>query len=305
MVKFEEIGYTDCQLLANKLIDILRNNGMTMVYPVAFTATTYKATLETTISTNTVAGQPWRIQINSDSIDTLQIIVGTDIQLSNTGTYAYNDDMSINGHIGIGVNPDDTKFIDRTRYGVGRTAFPMSYMITIADRGIVLSVWEPSTDNLTDPSTSFVVVQRSVNNRTGIIRTTGKAPVYCVYGIYRPTVEIANKFVVREVDVFRPTNAVVANADSPDSFRVIGTNSIVAITEESNYVIFFPNKLNTSRYAYPQDDLDMLAYTSADVIAEGSITSIPVYNEPTLRNYKALSATGIDNTKMRILLQTT
>ncbi|MNY64346.1 hypothetical protein D3C86_2014390 [compost metagenome] len=45
----------------------------------------------------------------------------------------------------------------------------------------------------------------------------------------------------------------------------------------------------------------MIAYTSADVIAEESEIPVTVYNEGTPRIYRALKANGDNNTKMRLL----
>jgi hypothetical protein len=75
----------------------------------------------------------------------------------------------------------------------------------------------------------------------------------------------------------------------------------VAISENNKYVITFPNGLNTSRYAYTHE-LDMIAYTSADVVSEGTNVPITVYGEGTPRIYKAMPSNGPNNTGMRMLV---
>jgi hypothetical protein len=150
-----------------------------------------------------------------------------------------------------------------------------------------------------------------VNNTSGTPRITGKAPVVCVYGIRSfggigtPTTPIVNKinrFTVRETDIVRPTVSIPANVDNPDAARVINSENSVAITEDNNYVISFPNGLNTNRFAYPVDELDLIAYTSADVISQNADVNITVYNEATPRVYKAMCASDIDNTGIRMLV---
>jgi hypothetical protein len=297
-------GFTDCQVLVNTLISQLIAGGMQLVYPVIFTPTTYKATLTTAAQTDPLyLSQPWSVQISAESTTVIRVITGTSTQLPSDGTHAQNPDQSIVGHLGQGTIPY-TDFIDRSLYSApGLLASPMSYVLSIAQHGMALSIWEPATDAGT-PIMSYFTIQRPVNNRTGMVRITGKSPVYCLYGINRSAVALVNKFVVREADILRPTDSISATHDTSDSFKSINIGTMVAITEESNYVIFFPNCLNTQRYAYPQDDLDLISYTSADVISTGSATSLPVYNEPFFRTYQCLLSNGTDNTGMRILILT-
>ena len=68
------------------------------------------------------------------------------------------------------------------------------------------------------------------------------------------------KFVVREVDVEKPTLPADATASNADSNAIINSKQQVAITEANQYVITFPNGLNTQRYAYTEE-LDLIAYT--------------------------------------------
>lgn len=293
-------GFVDCQVLANTIISDLIAGGMVLKFPASFSPTVYKATLETSVTVDPLAAtQPWRIHIDATVANTIRIVSATSTQLPDSGTVALDIDNSILGHLGTGTTTYKD-FIDRTLYG-DQNASSMTYRLTTAAQGIALAIWEPGTD-LTMPIMSYFTIQRPVNNRNGTIRQTGKSPVYCLYGINRSATALVNKFVVRESDVIRPSGSVDATIDTADSFKSISVNTIVAITEESNYVIFFPNSLNTQRYAYPQDDLDLIAYTSADVISTGSTCSLPVYNEPFYRTYTCLLSNQNDNTGMRILL---
>jgi hypothetical protein len=64
-----------------------------------------------------------------------------------------------------------------------------------------------------------------------------------------------------------------------------------------------PNRLNTQRYAYT-DELDLIGYTSADVISQDSDVPVTVYGESSPRKYKAMKTSGPNNTGFRILVLT-
>lgn len=307
MVYSEQTSITNCSVLANTLINDLIAGGMKLVYPVVMTAQTYAATLTTTVDTDTAATsdiQRWSIRIEALSSVILRVIVGTSVQLPISGSFISNPDGTIPGHIGSGTS-NYVYFIDRSAYTSSQQLVkPMNYSLICAPQGIALGIWEELTDNLSPPIFSYFVIQRPVNNRTGVIRTTGKAPVYCIYGINTAKTSITNKMVVRETDILLPSVPVDATIDSADSCRVINNKQMVSITEDNSYVVFFPNNLNTVRYAYPQDDLDLIAYTSADLIAQGSLSLFKVYGETNCRSYKGLVANGANNTNMRILILT-
>jgi hypothetical protein len=138
-----------------------------------------------------------------------------------------------------------------------------------------------------------------------------------------PEYALVRRFIVREEDVLAPypthsftKNAFGTNLDyatggfpfgvpadkhTVDYNAVINTKQQVSISEDNKYVITFPNGLNTARYSYTHE-MDMIAYTSADVISDGSEVSITVYGEATPRKYVAISANGPNNTGMRILV---
>ena len=225
------------------------------------------------------------------------------------------------------VNNADSQFIDRSiRIPDVATAqsYPMSYSLTISPRGFVLTVWEEAQDS-TGQRFSWVCVQRPVDRNTGevFVDPASKCPLFCVYslkdlyipaalhfpgtGNTNPQVMVPEqwesgikKFVVREIDIEKPTPAVPATYDSPDSNAIINGAEQVAITEEDKYIILFPNRLNTPRYAYSQE-LDLISFTSADVISQWSDVALTVYGEAAPRKYRAMLANGGNNTKMRYL----
>lgn len=227
------------------------------------------------------------------------------------------------------VNNADSQFIDRSiRIPDVATAqsYPMSYSLTITPRGFVLSVWEEAQDS-TGQRFSWVCVQRPVDRNTGVVvaDVNTKCPLFCVYGLKDMYIPAAiytpqnaggavqpqimfperwesgiKKFIVREIDIEKPTPSVPATYDSPDSNAIINGAEQVAITEDDKYIILFPNRLNTPRYAYSHE-LDLISFTSADVISQWSDVPLTVYGESAARKYKAMLANGGNNTKMRYL----
>jgi hypothetical protein len=244
---------------------------------------------------------------------------------STTGSYSVTDIARQKR-----INNADRQFIDRSiRIPDLSTAqnYPMSYRLAITPRGFMLFVWEEGQD-ATGNRFSWVCTQRPVDRNTGaaLVDTGTKCPVFCVYGLpdmYVPAaikpvdssdttgrpkiiypesyVSGIKKFVVREQDVLKPTPSVLATSDTSDSNAIMNDKEQVAITEDSKYATVFPSHLNTPRYAYTQE-LDLLQYTSADVVSQWADVPVTVYGEASSRVYKAMLANGANNTKMRILM---
>ena len=160
--------------------------------------------------------------------------------------------------------------------------------------------WETTEEKLSEHFSSYGEVTQAAVMRdklTGRPLLTDNSPIFCVYSCDS---QEAQKFVISESDVFRPTKSVSAEIDTVNSAAILNGKDQVAIAKGNKYLITFPNRLNTDRYAYTEE-LDMFAYTSADVIAEESEIPVTVYGESTPRIYRALKANGANNTKMRLL----
>ena len=126
-----------------------------------------------------------------------------------------------------------------------------------------------------------------------------QSPYYWpVYHKVAKSVQIHHKFVVCESDVHRPSLTVLADQNTEDSNAILNSHRQVATSEDNKYVITIPKGLNTTRYAYTYE-LDMIGYTSADVIGEGTEVDLPLY-ESSYR-FRALAANRQRNTGMRIL----
>ena len=178
-------------------------------------------------------------------------------------------------------------------YDTGST---MSYVLSVGDHGVVFYVWEDTSDKA--PLYSFFAVQSPVNKDTGDALVDLNSPIFCVFDCDNTGIK---KFVVNEADTARPTVAVAADQDTINSSAIVNSAEQVAIKRGNKYLVTFPNRINTDRYAYTEE-LDMIAYTSADVIGEEAMIPVRIYGEASDRIYRAMKANGPNNTKMRLLV---
>lgn len=323
-------GFTEVTNLFLSIATDLAANGFTLNFPASLptppaagaAAALFKATLEFTSTAETPLAMPWRIQLDASVAKLGSINVATPIQLPNDGTTALIIPAGSGGAtppVPVGmVNAKGTLptagsssgtastqyyFVARdgndTATVPGKLANPMSYRLTVTDRGIAVAVWVDASDAQAVPVVSWLVVQRPVDHTTGVTFVTGHAPVFAVFGM----AGLTSKFVVREDDVQKPSPTVPADSDSEDSRAILNTSNQVTITEDNRYVITFPNGLNTPRYAYTHE-LDMLAYTSADVVSEFTNVPLTVYGEAAARTYKAMRSLAGNSTGMRLLFLT-
>ena len=322
-------GYTGVPEIFLAICQDLVSHGAVLNFPATLPAppvgnapvALFKATMEIQATDPAISAQPWRIQFDASVARTGSIVIATPIQLPNDGSAALLAPPNVQtpgmpaGMLNTMVRMPSGQelatettpkapffFIYRSQAATGSTgagAYPLSYRLTLTERGIALCVWEDATDAEAIPNISWVVAQRPVDHLTGATLVAGHAPVVCVYGM----AGVTSKFIVRENDVYKPTLSVSANTNTEDSRGILNTANQVSITENNRYVITFPNGLNTPRYSYTEE-LDMVAYTSADVVSEFSNVPLTVYGEGTARTYKALRSTGGNSTGMRLLFLT-
>lgn len=186
-------------------------------------------------------------------------------------------------------------------------AQPTSYRLVVSDHGLFLGCWGPDPEE-NGRGFSWVLVQRPVDKKTGIVRgltstpiddisTPGNRPLFCVNSVNGQYW----KFVVREHDSPVPSTRKDATGNTDDSGAVINPYQQQSLTENGEYVITFLNNLNSSRFKYA-DELDMLGTVSSDVVGGGSEIAVNVYSEAEKRNYHALWSSGSFGTKMRIMV---
>lgn len=228
----------------------------------------------------------------------------------------------------------DQTWLNRNVTGneAARRAYPMSYMLSISNRGMYLGVWEDSQEEipqwkLYDPDKvddddldegygrspfRWFVVQRAVDRITGHVRGGAKlrddadpaleksrCPVFCVGGTTRP--KEFYKFVVRELDVVSPSRKKPAVVDTEDSPAVLNPWPQNSISESGEFVVTFINNLSTPRFRYA-DELDMVGTVGAEVIGGGSVIEVNVYGEQYPRKYVAGYATNKFGTGMRVMV---
>ena len=99
----------------------------------------------------------------------------------------------------------------KIRVATEEKTFPLSYILTITDRGFFLGVYEGSWSTIRAATTTnsnyfnWVLCQRPVDRGTGYTLTRGKAPVFHVNSVnYK-----YYKAVVREADILHPTSGPV------------------------------------------------------------------------------------------------
>lgn len=333
---FSRNGFPDVQTAVNSLVNDLITGGFTQVYPspggTTFTPpaqsgstfTQYSVSLDATTTIDPLAAsQPWRIQFNVGSAQDVSLNIATPVQIDTAGNVSQvlsGASATVTDYAGacgaqnpaLFANQADmtTGFFNRapriqqttpqggTKGYYSSNSYPISYYLVCSPRGFALAMWEEGMDDIV-ATQSWVVVQRPVDRVTGTVLTTGKAPLFCVNsvgGLYW-------KFTVRESDINRPTTRAQADANTADNTGVINSHQQIAIDEAGKYIINFPCRLNTQRYAYTQE-MDLLGYTSADVVSQFTAVPVTVYGETSARSYQSLFANGANDTNVRILFLT-
>lgn len=208
-------------------------------------------------------------------------------------------------------NSDDSKWSCYQHEDVDEKNIPLSYQLSVTDHGVFFAMWAESYSDAGDCFCWFLI-QRPVNCETGQIVTHGKSPVVCVFSQYGNSktsynLDTNNKlsksilqFIVREEDINKPTVPASAIIPTEDREPLLNPIQQTAITEDGNYVIKLPHGFCTSRHVYDYK-LDMIAYTSADVLGQWSKPKFTLFGEETPRTYKSLNANYPKNTGMRLL----
>lgn len=302
--------------------DLGQTGGMTKIHPSsAITGDTTVAVFESNAAMDPLAdqNQKWRLRVEV-AAGTVRINVGTVLQIPSdgTGVAVFKQDMT-SGHLtGLrGSNYTSQSafpFLDQSYFYPNQDqepgSAPLSYRLSVGSHGVAFCAWKNAYDDAGDMFAWFVI-QRPVDPATGDVLIDYYSPVFCVYSTGGGgaatngsiTEQGIKKFVVREGDVYAPTESVSAVVPSEDSNAIINPMRQVSISVDNKYMVTFPSGLNTQRRAY-KHELDMIAYTSSDVIAQDSDVNVTVFGEVEPRTYKAMQANGKYNTGMRILMLT-
>lgn len=305
------------QAVFTNLYTDLKAAGFTQVLPSTqtapiVTAGSAKFVLDSSATTNALhATQPFRILVDIEGATAfagrLRIAVATPLQITDAGvTTSFPGPVDATGMRTIGQlgkawnKPTGgaigdcfvTRNVANKVYDAGTV---MSSILVVTPRGVFFSVWEEG-EELT-PTHSMFCVQIPVDKDTGAALVEDKSPIFCVFNCDNTGFM---KYVVSEADVGRPSRPVTAEKNTLNSNAIINAAQQVSIARGNKYLITLPNRLNTERFAYSQE-LDMFGYVSSDVIGEGSEVSVTLYGEDLPRVYRALKATGPNNTLVRLM----
>ena len=246
---------------------------------------------------------------------------------------------------------------------------PMSYRLTMTERGFVLYLYDDATSDQSDDY-AWLCAQRTVDNTEGTAPTdeSSRYPVHVLYscsressyardfGVYFSesaanlqtaettvtsvydnegnaysidslgndsfyilspydredsladefTAKLIWRFVAREFDIVRPWDVhKLATKHQTDSNAIINPLEQLAITNDNRFVITFPTGLTTQRFMYPKEEIDLICFSSAEVVAEGSNVPMNTYlpsGNADNRRYQGMRSTLANGNGMRIML---
>lgn len=272
-----------------------------------------KVVLETSLTTNYLhETQPYRILLETFNFGgeiSMRVRIANPEQIDDAGniaTFPGALDMygaRVIGQLGAAWNKPAAAFGD-TFIVAATPSSPVidegttrGYTLTVAEHGFALLIHQEGSDASDKAIFSFVAVQSPVDRETGLPITDMNTPIFCVYNCDNTGFK---KFVVSEADVFRPTPSVSATSDTDNSNAIINAQQQVSLRRGNKYVVTLPNRLNTDRYAY-EEELDLFAVCSADVVPQGADVNVTFFGEDTPRTYRAMRSSSRSET-VRILL---
>ncbi len=299
--------------LARSLVKDLAANGFTVkavdgaeTDQIADTATKFVLFAGTDVDTQ-VADQPWAMIIEaSNTARFLSINILPQLQVTPEWTAAKRDANKEVGRLNV-AGQTDKNFASMDEWGMEATAdlsvFPLTYDLVLTDHGIAFSMHAEGFDN-TGRAHSWFVCQRGVTE--GETAVGEKSPLFCVFSnaggqVGDPDKLVANsvlRYTVIEKDILAATAPISAVVPSPDGFPIINPMQQVMLGEGNVAIVLFPQIINTHRYVY-FTTLDMLGYTSADVISASS--EVDLKPGAKLTTYRGMNANGADNRGMRVL----
>jgi hypothetical protein len=293
----------------------------------------------------------WRVYIEVRGTAIMQNSEGTDVTIPNTGLYirigtssqiVWDSTKTGSARISVDTNLDEYPLIPNRVFVPGTTAgtfgavavndadyprlsalYPMSYRLTIVNRGFVIAAQNQFvTEDIT--MSPVFCVQRGLSC-DGTVSTTGQKPLYIVTNVSATGSAMAANDLVndgprnnwyysiaREVDTTTPVpewisyqagngapaaiNGLYYNTNLiSDPNEVLGQTLnyfpirwYTPVTADSGeYILMFPFGLCTNRYAF-SDEIDLIAVSKADAYQSGQTVPITVYGGD--REYVAYSS---------------
>ncbi|QZE57696.1 hypothetical protein pEaSNUABM17_00150 [Erwinia phage pEa_SNUABM_17] len=186
------------------------------------------------------------------------------------------------------------------------SAYPLTYDFITTDHGIALHINAEGFDN-TGTAFSWFVVQRGVQSTDS--KPGDQSPLFAVFSCGgglagdpdKFSADAIQRYTVIEDGIYSATAPLSAVQPTPDSAPIINPLQQVMIAEGNRAIVLFPQMINTQRYVYFAT-LDMLGYTSADVLSAGSEVQLNPLKAANKTKYLGMNANGKDNRGMRLML---
>lgn len=211
---------------------------------------------------------------------------------------------TVNNETGVTRTDEGSKFPLHTMYSCSRDS------IYFRDAGVYFSQEaanlqnaENTVDTVYDESGNTYNLSNLDNSKTFYIlspydREDYLADEYTAKNIWR--------FVAREFDILKPTDVhKFATRHQVDSNAVINPLEQLSITDENRFVITFPTGLTTQRFMYPKEEMDLICFSSAEVVAESSNIPMTTYKYDGTsidkRRYQGMRSTAAFGNGMRIM----
>jgi hypothetical protein len=115
------------------------------------------------------------------------------------------------------------------------------------------------------------------------------------------------RYVVREYDKLKPWDVhKSATKHETDSNAILNPMEQLSITDDNRFVITFPTGLTTQSFMYPGEEIDLICFSSAQVIAEGSTVPMVSYargeDQIDKRRYFGIRSTLPNGNGMRVCI---
>jgi len=211
---------------------------------------------------------------------------------------------TVNNETGVTRTDEGSKFPLHTMYSCSRDSiYSRDAGVYFSQEAANLQNAENTVDTVYDESGNTYNLSNLDNSKTFYIlspydREDYLADEYTAKNIWR--------FVAREFDILKPTDVhKFATRHQVDSNAVINPLEQLSITDENRFVITFPTGLTTQRFMYPKEEMDLICFSSAEVVAESSNIPMTTYKYDGTsidkRRYQGMRSTAAFGNGMRIM----
>jgi hypothetical protein len=211
---------------------------------------------------------------------------------------------TVNNETGLARTDEASKFPVHVMYSCSRDSmYSRDAGVYFSQDAANLQNAETTVDTVYDEQGNTYNLSNLDNSKTFYIlspydREDYLADEYTAKNIWR--------FVAREFDILKPTDVhKFATRHQIDSNAVINPLEQLSITDENRFVITFPTGLTTQRFMYPKEEMDLICFSSAEVVAESSNIPMTTYKYDGTsidkRRYQGMRSTAAFGNGMRIM----